>query len=126
MPDHVHLFCSPRVVEAPNVNTWAAYWKGLISRGIRGYGPLAADAQRFAADGVEAVPPREGKPERSGSPGGPAEVSLWQRDVWDTQLRDGEHYHEKWDYVRMNPVRKELVSDPDDWPFQGEVNVLFW
>jgi len=51
---------------------------------------------------------------------------LWQRDCWDTQLRRGENYHEKWEYVRLNPVRANLCEFPDDWPYQGEMNVLQW
>lgn len=53
-------------------------------------------------------------------------LPLWQRQCWDTQLRTGESYDAKWDYVRNNPVRKGLVASPDDWPFQGELNVLSW
>ncbi len=51
---------------------------------------------------------------------------LWQRDHWDRQLRRGESYDEKWDYVRNNPVRHGLVSDADAWPYQGELNELRW
>src|SRR4051794_10205518 len=29
---------------------------------------------------------------------------VWQRDFWDTQLRSGESYAEKWSYVELNPV----------------------
>ena len=43
MPDPLHLFCSPAVQEAENVKDWATYWKGLVSRGIQGYGPIAGD-----------------------------------------------------------------------------------
>jgi putative transposase len=50
----------------------------------------------------------------------------WQVDHWDTRLRSGESYDEKWTYVRNNPVRAGLVSSADDWPFQGELNVLPW
>jgi REP element-mobilizing transposase RayT len=166
MPDHVHLFCSPAVHEAENVKIWAAYWKGLVSRGMRGYGLLAADGvaavppgaasggrgatravedgydregavppashQRTAApadgppaDGVAAVPPGNASGGRGATRAAEGDT-LWQRDVWDTQLRSGVHYAEKWDYVRCNPVRKELVHAPDEWPFQGELNVLRW
>jgi REP element-mobilizing transposase RayT len=52
--------------------------------------------------------------------------SVFQRDQWDTQLRTGDNYDEKWAYVRANPVRKGWVSHPDDWPWQGELNVLPW
>ena len=52
--------------------------------------------------------------------------SFWQRNFWDTQLRHHESYAAKWDYVRQNPVRAGLVTRPEDWPWQGELNVLRW
>ena len=51
---------------------------------------------------------------------------LFQRDCWDRQLRTGESYAQKWEYVRNNPVRKGLVAHADEWPYQGQVNVLEW
>jgi putative transposase len=51
---------------------------------------------------------------------------LWQRDCWDTQLRNHESYSEKWAYERNNPVRDGLVQNPDDWPYQGVVHHLQW
>ncbi|MBA3607048.1 MAG: transposase [Chthoniobacterales bacterium] len=54
----------------------------------------------------------------------PAQQPVWQPDFWDTQLRRGHHYDEKWEYVRQNPVRAGLVKRPEDWPYQGEVNEL--
>ncbi len=56
----------------------------------------------------------------------PNEHPIWQRDFWDTQLRRHESYDEKWDYVLENPVRAGLVSKFDEWPFQGELNILQW
>lgn len=53
-------------------------------------------------------------------------VGLWQRDFWDTRLRRGESYTEKWHYVRQNPVRAGLVESADDWPFQGQIHSLRW
>jgi putative transposase len=52
--------------------------------------------------------------------------TLWQRHHWDRQLRSGESYGDKWEYVRSNPVRHGYIADADDWPYQGEVNVLRW
>jgi putative transposase len=49
-----------------------------------------------------------------------------QRDFWDTQLRRHENYGAKWEYVLSNPVRAQLVTTLDEWPFQGELNVLRW
>ncbi|MEM0965086.1 MAG: transposase [Verrucomicrobiota bacterium] len=49
---------------------------------------------------------------------------MWQRDFWDTQMRSGESYSAKWNYVRENPVRAGLVSEPNDWLYQGELSQL--
>jgi len=50
----------------------------------------------------------------------------WQRDGWDTRLRRDESYAQKWEYVRHNPVRKNLVARSEDWPFQGCLGDLKW
>jgi len=50
----------------------------------------------------------------------------WQTKCWHHRLRSSESYGEKWDYIRFNPVRKGLVKVPEDWPYQGELNVLRW
>jgi REP element-mobilizing transposase RayT len=55
-----------------------------------------------------------------------AAAPIWQRHFWDTQLRRGENYEEKWEYVLHNPVRAGLVSRAEEWPYQGELNVLPW
>jgi putative transposase len=54
------------------------------------------------------------------------QLPVWQRHFWDTQLRRGENYDEKWSYVLQNPVRAGLVRRPEDWPYQGELNILRW
>ena len=50
----------------------------------------------------------------------------WQRNHWDTRLRSSVDYQEKLEYVRNNPVRKELVDDPDEWLFQGCIHSVYW
>jgi REP-associated tyrosine transposase len=58
----------------------------------------------------------------------PDEISkpIWQKDFFDRQLRSGESYHQKWLYVSENPVKARLVANWQDWPHQGELNVLQW
>jgi putative transposase len=89
MPDHLHLFCSPRNPDIP-LNRWVSYWKRLFT--------LSAPNSNWQ----------------------------WQTNHWDTRLRRSDNYHEKWNYVRNNPVRKGLVMSPDDWPHKGTLNVLRW
>jgi REP element-mobilizing transposase RayT len=51
---------------------------------------------------------------------------VWQSGHWDTRLRRTENYEQKWAYIRENPVRKDLVKNAGDWPYQGMLNVLRW
>jgi putative transposase len=51
---------------------------------------------------------------------------IWQRDCWDTQLRNAAYYIEKWEYVAQNPVRRNLIQRSEDWPYQGCLNELRW
>jgi REP element-mobilizing transposase RayT len=52
--------------------------------------------------------------------------SVWQRGFFDHVLRSGESYSEKWEYVRMNPVRAGLCARSEDWPWQGELVPVRW
>ncbi|MBN2060401.1 MAG: transposase [Deltaproteobacteria bacterium] len=56
----------------------------------------------------------------------PYEQPVWQKSFWDTRLRLGESYSSKWEYIRENPIRAGLCALPEDWPFQGEMEVLPW
>ena len=46
----------------------------------------------------------------------------WQSGFFDHVLRSDESRSEKWEYIRMNPVRAGLVKQPDDWPFAQRFN----
>jgi putative transposase len=52
--------------------------------------------------------------------------TIWQRDGWDTQMRNHAHYVEKRSYVRQNTVRRGLAVNAEDWPYQGEMHVIQW
>jgi putative transposase len=45
----------------------------------------------------------------------------WQEGFFDHVLRSSESYSQKWDYVRMNPVRAGLTETPESWPYQDEI-----
>jgi putative transposase len=50
----------------------------------------------------------------------------WQRRGVHHRLRDRTEYEQKLIYVRENPVRKGLVNNPTDWPFQRRIHDLQW
>ncbi|MCX8038879.1 MAG: hypothetical protein N3D11_17900, partial [Candidatus Sumerlaeia bacterium] len=41
MPDHVHLFCAPATWPTMPLKRWVSYWKSVVTRALRGHGPLA-------------------------------------------------------------------------------------
>ena len=148
MPDHIHFFCAPASYPPLDFHRWMAYWKSLSAKaywrimgGSRSCATIdsptggsrsCATEKIVTSDAQERVPP--GERGASGANGTDAQERvppvrnppLWQRDCWDRQLRTGESYAQKWEYVRNNPVRKGLVANADDWLYQGELNVLEW
>lgn len=42
---------------------------------------------------------------------------VWQRDFFDHRLRSAQELREKEAYISLNPVRKGLVGEPEDWEF---------
>ena len=140
MPDHVHLFCAPGTWSPGPVDAWVSYWKGLVARAVQGQGPLVTPASIPSSGGTGSTPSRDstwpgkgpggtGPSNDGGMTGGrvtPRPSRLWQRDCWDTQLRQGDSYSAKWDYVRANPVRAGLCRTPEEWPFQGIIENLPW
>ena len=54
------------------------------------------------------------------------EAWRWQAHAFHRRLRREESYTEKWNYVRENPVRAGLVTDPETWPYQGMIHALRW
>jgi putative transposase len=51
---------------------------------------------------------------------------LWQQDYFDQFVRSAWSYREKWDYVAMNPVRKNLCARAEDWPWRGRLHDLWF
>jgi putative transposase len=43
-------------------------------------------------------------------------LEIWQKSFHDWTIRNEPDWHEKAQYIRMNPVRATLVDDPKDWP----------
>ena len=44
-------------------------------------------------------------------------LPVWQRSLWDRHARKAEDLGEQIDYILLNPVRRGLCSDPDEWPY---------
>ena len=75
----------------------------------------AAHVRRWASYLKERIGKRHSHPEWK-----------WQTDCWDRQMRDSTHYHDRWEYVRQNPVRAGLIETPEEWPYKGVIHELRW
>ena len=51
----------------------------------------------------------------------------FQSDFFEHRIRDEKAFLEKVSYIRMNPVRKGYVSNPEEWPYawtRGQTNQI--
>ena len=54
------------------------------------------------------------------------DVGRFQSGGFHHRLRNDEGYAQKWQYVRENPARQNLVKQPEDWPYAGRVHEIQW
>jgi REP element-mobilizing transposase RayT len=91
MPDHLHLLAAPLDREA-SVSAFSKWFK------------------RWFDEEYCRPPEPEGTPR--------IQAWTWQEGCFDRLLRSDESLSEKWEYLRQNPVRAGLVTEPEDWPYQ--------
>ena len=44
---------------------------------------------------------------------------LWQGRFFDRALRTVKEYHEKVEYIHLNPVKRGLVARPEEWKWSS-------
>jgi REP-associated tyrosine transposase len=49
---------------------------------------------------------------------------LWQRQFFDHIVRNREDFDETLEYIRMNPVRRGLVKEPNEWRYTERLDYL--
>ena len=86
MPDHVHMLLTPM----RNVDGWPFPLQGILKR-IKGASARSVNKLSGAS--------------------GP----VWQEESFDHVLRSNESLTEKKEYIRQNPVRRGLVTVPEDY-----------
>jgi REP element-mobilizing transposase RayT len=52
------------------------------------------------------------------------EAPHWQKGFFDHVMRSEDSSAQKWEYVRLNPVRAARATDACHWRFQGEIAML--
>lgn len=96
LPDHMHsIWLLPE--NDANFSTRCARVKGMFSRKF---------LQQGGEDGIQ-TPSRLRK----------GETSLFQRRFWEHRITDELDMKRHYDYIHFNPVKHELVSHPEEWPW---------
>ena len=88
MPDHVHMIMQPLP------KTEHEYWSlSSILHSIKSY----------SAKQIPKVMPHIGV--------------VWQPERYDRIIRDAQEFVARWDYIRQNPVKANLVASPEAYPY---------
>lgn len=121
---------SPRLASPEMHQSLLQAWNGARNWLVGRYVILPDHIHLFCAPGVYPPAPllnwvRYWKSQVAKQTGNGSEM-LWQKNFWDTQLRQSDSYQARWEYVKGNPVRHNLVPITEEWSYQGELNVLPW
>jgi len=104
MPNHMHVL----------VHVWRTpLWKMVQNWKIR----IENQVRRASLVERRAPPRRESVSDRNGPRRCSALQSFWQREYWDTFMRDQEQETKAVHYIEGNPVKAKLCRAAEDWPF---------
>lgn len=48
-----------------------------------------------------------------------SERGIWQRHFWEHAIRDEADFERHVDYIHVNPLKHNLVSQIKDWPYSS-------
>ena len=111
MPEHIHLVTSN--LEEVNLSDIMRDFKRFTSQEISrqlekdNKNLLLAVLERFAHKGK-----------------GNTEYKVWQDDFHPEVIYSETFLQQKIDYIHYNPVRRGLISKPEDWPYSSARNYL--
>jgi putative transposase len=90
MPDHVHVLARPGPLDTP---PGTFHDLSRILHSVKSYSSHQINALRLRTGGV------------------------WQDESYDRIVRDDAEFEEKWEYIRTNPARAELVAAAEEYPW---------
>jgi putative transposase len=96
MPDHLHLLIAPVFDREASISEFTKWFKRRFNGAFWNCRPSVSD--------------------------GSQRTWHWQEGCFDRLLRSDESLSAKWEYIRQNPVRAGLVTNPDEWPYQFQFN----
>jgi putative transposase len=101
MPEHVHLLISEP--KTANPSKALQVLKQKVSRTLRSQ-TTKSSSQRLLVDAADSET---------------HEIHFWQRRFYDFNIWSSAKVREKLEYMHANPVKRELVEHPKDWPWSS-------
>jgi REP element-mobilizing transposase RayT len=92
MPDHVHMLLTPLPVG-----------EGEVTHSLS---VLLHSIKSYSANQINGLLGRTG--------------AFWLDESYDRIMRSDREFIEKWNYIRENALRRELVDDVEDYPYLYE------
>lgn len=106
MPNHVHVL----------VHVWQTSLSKIVQSWKR---HIATQAEAYLAE--RRSPTRRVSAEDTHAPARRAALQTlrWEREYWDTFMRDEEQERRATRYIEANPVKAKLSRSIEDWPFSS-------
>ena len=121
MPEHVHLLISEPEEGTPSTVVQAIKL-GFVRRALTpGQGALTA---RYPISGA-GCPMSRALGETWGNQPTNAQNRIWHRRFYDFNVWTDKKRVEKLRYMHRNPVKRGLVSEPDQWPWSSFRSYLY-
>lgn len=106
MPNHVHVLV--HVWDWPLFKIIAAWKKFVAAKGLAILRAERRSPDRLDVKIARSVPVRR-----------PALLSFWQREYWDTFMRDEEQEKTAVRYIESNPLKARLCRVAEEWKFSS-------
>ncbi len=110
LPDHLHAIWTLPEGDSDFATRWKkikAHFSKAVIRGADRGDDVGGDGGLAPTLRVSPSKSRKG------------EVGIWQRRFWEYTIRDDADLANHLRYIRDNPVKHGLVSDPVQWPFSS-------
>ncbi|MCP4539099.1 MAG: hypothetical protein GY832_18340 [Chloroflexi bacterium] len=110
MPDHIHLVIWP-------------FGKSTVSEIMRDYKHFTSKRIIRQAQ-VENIEDWITAFRKAGHETGRSENKVWQDSYWDTNIYTERFLRQKLNYIHRNPMRANLVEQPQDYPYSSYRNYV--
>jgi type I restriction enzyme R subunit/putative DNA methylase len=106
MPNHIHVLVNVQMTPL---------WKIIQNWKVR----IESQARKLADATAERRAPSRRVPASGANTPGRCPALRWQREYWDTFMRDEEQTRKAILYIENNPVKAKLCRAPEEWIFSS-------